>query len=721
MATEITTPDFDFSGFYYAEILEALIQYKRQNVPELTDESEFEPFIQLLRGTALVGHLNNVLLDLVANESTLPTSKLAETVRNMLRLIDYELSPATPAQVDLVYELAKVFLTTTEVIPERAQAAIKKVGDDPVIYFEALEALSVERTDQFSYVYGLEAGSYTDHTTEANSATTPGDDWSPWATPAAGDALYIGHKQAMWNEITVGPLTVLAAGITGVWEFYDGEWAKSAPSSVTLDGSNLIIDLTAYLGSQNRQGAVVRVQFNETGAYEDVSSTWTGSANIATVGLLGQSSPSTEATDYTVGAQWEPLPDIEDATVDFTVDDEVIEFSLPQDIDRNWIAGAVNGATAYWLRYRIVEVSVATGPTFQRLRLDTGKQYVYRSATQGRTVKDSPLGSSTGLANQEFELTRDYFINGSESAYVDNGLWTRVDNFLSSSPTELHYTIELGDNDRPTIKFGDGTTGKIPPLGVNNVKVDPYRYNAETDGNVGANTVEVDKTGLSFVNKLWNPRAATGWAEAEGASETSLEQAKIAGPASLRTREVAVGPEDVEALTVAFEDSEGASPFSRALIIEEAYGAKTLGVVVVAAGGGQATATQLEALELYFNGDQYAYPPETKHLVANQEVTALNHTPKVIDIVATVYGDVTAEEVTNALAAVLHQEALKADGLTYEWEWGEDVPRNRLIHEIFETDESITNVTLTSPAADVPLTAKELPVLGTVMLTIVEP
>lgn len=721
MATEITIPDFDFSGFYYADILEALILYKRQNVPELTDESEFEPFIQFLRAAALVGHLNNTLCDLVANEATLPTAKLAETVRKQLRLIDYELSPATPGQVDLVYELAKVFLTSTEVIPARAQAATKKVGDDPVIFFEALTALTIDQTDQFSYVYGLEGLTYTDHTTEANSATTPGDDWTPWASPAVGDALYFGHKQVMWDEITIGDLTALASGITGVWEYFDGEWAKSAPTSVTVDGSSLLVDLTAYLGSQNRQGTAIRVALNETGAYEDVTSTWTGSANIATVGLLGQSSPSTEATDYTVGSDWEPVPDLDDATEDFAVTGEAVAFTLPQDLDNNWIAGEVNGVSAYWIRYRVVEVAVATGPTLQRARMDTGKQYVYRSATQGRSVSDNPLGSSTGLANQQFQLTRDYFVNDSESVYVDDELWTRVDNFLSSKATEKHYTIELGDNDRPTVTFGDGTTGKIPPLGVSNIKVDPYRYNAEVDGNVGANTITVDKTGLSFVSKVWNPRGATGWKEADGASAESLERAKIEGPASLRTRQVAVGPSDVEALTVGFEDSDGANPFSRALIIEEAYGPKTLGVVVVAAGGGLASAAQLEALELYFNGDQYAYPQVEKHLVANQEATALNHTPKVIDIVATVYGDVTAEAIENALAAVVHQEALQSDGVTYEWGWGEDVPRNRLIHEIFDTDESITNVVLTTPASDVALLPKELPVLGTVTLTIIEP
>jgi len=65
VAREIQIPDFNFSAFYYADLLEALLEFKRRNVPELTDESDFEPFIQLLRMTALVGHSNNTLTDLV--------------------------------------------------------------------------------------------------------------------------------------------------------------------------------------------------------------------------------------------------------------------------------------------------------------------------------------------------------------------------------------------------------------------------------------------------------------------------------------------------------------------------------------------------------------------------------------------------------------------------------------------------------------------------------
>jgi len=106
MAELIEIPDFEFTAHYYPELLDALTLYKRRNVPEITDETAFEPFNQLLRAFALVGHLNNVLIDLVANESTLPTAQLVESVRTQLRLIDYEMSPAAPSQGAIVLELS---------------------------------------------------------------------------------------------------------------------------------------------------------------------------------------------------------------------------------------------------------------------------------------------------------------------------------------------------------------------------------------------------------------------------------------------------------------------------------------------------------------------------------------------------------------------------------------------------------------------------------------
>lgn len=718
MATEITIPDFDFAALYYPELLEALIQYKRRNVPELTDESEFEPFIQLLRAFALVGHMNNVLIDLVANESTLPTAKLTEQVRNMLRLIDYELRPATPAQVDVVYELSRVFAAAFELIPEAAQAATRKEGDTAAIPFEALTALTISRTDEHTSVLAEESGAFTDYTAKANSSTPTVDDFAPWATPAVKDALYWGHDTVMWDELGV-TLVTAAANIVGVWEFYDGEWRKTAPTSVDDLGSTLEVDLTSLLGATNRQGTMVRVQLNSTTAYEDVESTWNGSANIATVGLLGQTSPSTDPSDYTVGSDWTILEDATDGTSDLTVSGQV-EYPIPQTLTQNWQRTTINSIEAYWLRYRIVQASGATAPTLRRTRMDEGKQYALRSATQGQSRTDDPLGSSTGLADQTFTTTKDNYINGTMVPTVSGEEWTVVDNFLNSAAADKHVVVTLGQNDRATLTFGDGVNGKIPPIGVGNIAAS-YRYGASMDGNVGAQTVVVDKTGLTYINKLFNPRQATGWAEAQGASEASLERAKIEGPASLRVGTVAIGPDDVIALTVSFTDSDGASPFGRATVFEEGFGPKTMEVVVVAKGGGLASASQLAALELYFNGDRYANPPVEKHLIANQEVGAVNYTPKSIDVTATVYGDVEEQAVVNRLSQVIQPEALKLDGVTYEWAFGGEVPLNRLIHEIFETDDSITNVVITTPAADVPLAARELPVSGTFNITVVEP
>lgn len=716
----ITIPSFDFSAFYYAEILEALTAYARINVPELTDESIEEPFTQIKMAFALVGHLNNVLIDLVANESTLPTAKLTESVRNMLRLIDYELQSATPAQVDIIYELSKVFTASYEIISQDAQSAIRQNGDDPIIYFEAEEALTINPTNVFDYVFGEEDEVFTDYTTEANSQVTPGDDWQPWTTPAIKDCLYFGHENIMWNELSIF-LTTFAAGITGVWEYYDGDWSKISPTSVTDNGSTLEIDLTSLLGTQNRQGTVVRVLLNSTAVYEDVESVWTGLKNIATVGLLGQTTPSVDENHYSVGSDWSIFGTFVDGSSEFT-QNGILEIELPQNENENWIQTEINGSEAFWIRFRIITVSSPTNPVFQYCRLDTGKQYVVRNTVQGRTILNEIIGSSTGLPNQEFETSREYFIFNSESLEIDGEAWTRVENFLSSQATDKHYVVKLGENDKAIIEFGDGQTGgKIPPIGVSNVVLTKYRYNAEENGNVGANTVTVDKTGLTFVNKLWNPRQATGWKEAQGANEASLEKAKVDGPASLRTKSVALTPDDLVDLTIAYIDENGSSPFSRAIAIEEAYGPKTVMLVVVAAGGGQASATLLGDIEVYFNGDKYSYPKIKKKFAPNQEITAINYSEKIIDVTATVYGNVSASSISNELIKKIQPEALKADGINWEWEFGEKVPTSKINSIIFNANSTITKVDVTQPSTDVLLQSLELPKVGTISINVIKP
>jgi hypothetical protein len=719
-ATTIEIPSFNFAAYFYPQILESLILFKRQNIPELTDENDFETSIQLLRAFALVGHLNNVVADMIANESTLTTAKLPETVRNMLRLIDFELRPAAPAAVPIVLALSRVYNVSKQVVPELAQFSTRRTeSSSEIIYFEALEALDVDRTDQFTAVYATDDGeTFNDFTTEANAGTT----FSPWTVPTVGSAIYFGHAQVQHNRLDITVVTTPGEITIGVWEFYDGDYYDVEPDSVINAGGGVLrFNVNDLLGDQNRSGALVRVQINETATGEIVESQWDGSNNYVETSLLGQASPSLDADDYTVGVQWQELDDVNDETLLLSeIDENLVEFDLPQNELRAWAPTEINSTTAYWIRFRIIQTSGSTPIQLSQIRMDQGNQYVSVEATQGRSIIGEILGSSNGDENQQFETTNDAFILNSNTLRVDSEEWTEVDNFLSSLPQDKHYRVVLGDQNRATVVFGDGVNGRIPDVGQGNIELD-YRFGAAEDGNVGARTVTVDKTGLSFINGIFNPRQATGWAEAQSDSEAGLEKAKIEGPASLRTREVAISTTDVETLATNYTADDGSSPFSRATAIEEGYGPKTVELVVVARGGGQATAEQLAALDTYFNGDTTATPELPKRIVANQQVVSVNYDPKPIDVVATVTAPstVTAEQVRNQLASILQPEALKSDGVTWVWRFGGEVPLSRIMHEIFQTSSLIKKVVLTTPASDTQLQRRQLPSNGSFTIVMV--
>lgn len=725
MATTIEIPSFNWAAFYYAEILEALLEFKRIHAPEHTDESPQDPLIQALRAYACVGHLNSTNTDVVANESTLPTAHLVETVRNMLRLIDYELASASPGSADIVLKLTSPLIASSEVINTNSQVSTKRTATEPAVVFELLAALTVARSDlgylTKVFAYDESADTYTDYTTEANSA--PGDDFTPWAAPAAKDCLYIGHSGVMWNQLGVA-LDTAAAGITGIWEYHNGDFLDGKPDTVERVGATLRFTVNGILGTADRVGTLVRVQLDETGRYEEVESQWgdigAGDVNyIVTSNLLGQTVTEADGrttVDYTVGRIWKELSDVTDGTSDLTVAGDV-SFTLPENLTEKWEAGDINNEEIVWMRYRIISVSGPTAPVIDRLRIDEGDQYVKGLATQGQTQVDANLGTADGVtASQEFTSSKDGFIDSSDTLTVASVAWTRVANFIQSRPTDRHYMVVLGENVRATFKFGNGSSGAIPSGQVAAV----YRYGIEANGLVGASTIVVDKSGLGFVTSLWNPRPAVGWQVAQGSTEESLEQAKVLGPASLRsTQEVALGPPDVETMTLNYEDANGSKPFVRSSVIEEGFGPKTMENVVVAAGGGVATAGQLDDLDEFFNGDKFASPPVRKRLVGNHELTSTNYSQKVVDIEATVYDAVSVNAIEDSLAALLQPETRRTDGVTFEWQFGGDVFLSRMNHEIHAADDSVTRIEglkINGVAANQALGERELPVAGTIVI-----
>src|SRR4029450_559649 len=78
------------------------------------------------------------------------------------------------------------------------------------------------------------------------------------------------------------------------------------------------------------------------------------------------------------------------------------------------------------------------------------------------------------------------------------------------------FVVEIDENDRATVIFGDRVLGAIPPSG-STIKV-PYRVGGGSQGNVAANSIEaiieVQQRALLGA-QVPNPAAATGGAERE--------------------------------------------------------------------------------------------------------------------------------------------------------------------------------------------------------------
>lgn len=723
MSTTVIIPDFQYTSHFYAEILEDLTQYMRINCPELTDEDPTEPHMQLMRAFSLSYHLNSTLLDQVANEMFLPTAKLRTSHVALLGLIDVQLKQQSPASATLVAQLSQLFTAARTIAPAGSQFATQESKAAQLVEFELLDDVEVTlRTDEVGYVYAkTSAGTFTDHTAEARTAS--GTFTPAWGGANAGDELYIGHPDVLFDRVDL-LINTIAANVVGVWEYYDGNFDQGQPSSVVNNGSDLTFHLNSILGTSSRAGTVVRVRSAVTGAYQDLTVTFSGGSNqVLTVGpdpFLSQSVPSVVASDYIVGTDWREMSGITDNSSGFTVvGSQSLTYTLPQTLEQAWsktvVGAGVLAVSAYWIRFRVISVGGGpVTPIINQVLINQGSQYLAFPVTQGRSRTDNPLGSSDGTDAQSFTFSQFPVIDDDNIEVVvsESGVdqtYNRVDNFLNSLPTDRHYTLAFDDDGAATITFGDGTNGKIPPAGVNNIS-STYRTMDDVDGNVGQNTITVNRSGVAFLSNIYNPRGASGYAIREGSTEEDLARIKVAGPAQLRVRKRAVSTEDTEVMATLFVASDGSSPVARALAIEESFGPKTVELVVVGPGGNPVDASKLSEIADFYNGTE-----DTEGvLVLNHELTPTNFTPKTIDITMTLTGGNPVAVVT-ALTALLNPLAKKSDG-TFIWQFGGQVALAVLIQTVMNSTPPPTNVDITIPATDVNLGTRELPIKGSLTI-----
>jgi len=217
-----------------------------------------------------------------------------------------------------------------------------------------------------------------------------------------------------------------------------------------------------------------------------------------------------------------------------------------------------NEQNAYWVRCRLdmtdTDSRYNVSPRLKQLQISTWGGTI--AATNVTTVRNEVLGRSDGSPGQVFYLEHKPILARSGGEFLsirrENGReerWQEVSDFSSSQANDRHYTIDSDIGEvrlAPALPQPDGTVqryGMLPDIG-SLLTMTAYRYGGGLIGNVGAQTLNVLKTSLPYIDRVTNRIPANGGRDAE-----LLDSAKMRVPHFLRSLNRAVTATDYEYLT----------------------------------------------------------------------------------------------------------------------------------------------------------------------------
>jgi len=316
---------------------------------------------------------------------------------------------------------------------------------------------------------------------------------------------------------------------------------------------------------------------------------------------------------------------------------------------------------------------------------------------QGETVTNDILGSSDGTAYQAFYLPRRPVVWHSEAVSVDEGAgfiaWTRVENFNNSDTSDLHYTVEVDNLGYYYINFADGTNGKIPAIGVSNVRAS-YRRGGGSAGNVAAGAITSLLTSVDYVDSVTNGTAASG-----GRDQETIARAKQLAPGGLRANDRIVTADDVQVLLDSY--------------VSPAYGtiAKS-----VAAGIDNLT-TDIRFVPAIGGLPSAGFKAEVKTFLdlrrmVNTEIAVNDPVYYMIDYDVAIwvspgyFAPGVVEQVRQAIVKYGSPIYRNEDGL-YPNEFGEDISLGLLYVGIMGVS-GVDKTTVTTPATDVPIAITQI-------------
>ncbi|HEY1627378.1 MAG TPA: putative baseplate assembly protein [Streptosporangiaceae bacterium] len=268
--------------------------------------------------------------------------------------------------------------------------------------------------------------------------------------------------------------------------------------------------------------------------------------------------------EYSSQDGWEPLGAVDETRG--LSDRGLVTFPGPGDL----VSRQRFGRALHWLRLRWQTGTFPLPPRLRRVLLNT------TWAAQVTTVTDEILGSGTGDPGQAFTAAHTPVQPGQqvsvreprapvpaeEQAIADvegadaisvildaagqpEEIWVRwhaVPDFYQSGPRDRHYTA---DPESGVIRFGDGTSAMIPPIGQNNIRM-TYRVGGGQQGNRPSSTIVELKSGIPYIEGVTNNQPSQGGAPAE-----PMNRVKARGPRVLRHRDRAIAAQDLEDLALA--------------------------------------------------------------------------------------------------------------------------------------------------------------------------
>lgn len=261
--------------------------------------------------------------------------------------------------------------------------------------------------------------------------------------------------------------------------------------------------------------------------------------------------------------RWEEIPPSvlqgeEDTTGGLNNEQGRITFYLPLETKLE----AVYGREAYWIRCRFEQRRREQGSYTESPRITGVMAYALGAsvpATHAVYVHEEVLGVSNGdpgqtymlrnsplLALEDNETVEVEEMEQGELIYIP---WQYVHDFSASTRFDRHFTLDTATGEirfGPAIRQRDGTVrqyGRIPEMS-RQIRIKQYRYGGGVRGNVPMGEVQVMKSSLPYIDRVMNPKRASGGLDQEG-----LDEAKMRAQRELRAQERAVTAQDYEHLT----------------------------------------------------------------------------------------------------------------------------------------------------------------------------